>query len=374
MRTRDFRLRSFFTLAVTVVLCIGATAASEQNSLPSEDARPIAVLPLKNRSQKGAPLREIRALMMEMMAARGLDMLDDEVLANFMRRHRMRYTAGLSPEMALTIGAETGSWAVLITSLDLYEEREPPRVGLTSRLVTTEDPPRIIWMSSTAQVGDQAPGAFDMGLIPELDVVQGRVLFELTASLAGERPASTRKAQRRFRPAAHYASPDFPVVPDSTARVAVLPFANDSTRRYAGEILTDQLIGQLVEVGANVVEPGLVRQVMLESRQFYSEGPSVPETDLLRLHLSADVVVFGEVTRYEEKLGPQSAQVEFLVRAIDTETGQLIWASNSYAGGNKGVSFFGAGRVHAAQTLATEMTRALVDTVLRERAKMAKKH
>ena len=311
--------------------------------------------------------------MMERMAARGLEMLDDEVLTKFMRRHRMRYTAGLSPAMARTIGAETGSWAVLITSLDLYDQHQPPKVGLTSRLVTTEDPPRIVWMNSTARVGDQAPGGFEWGLIPELDVVQGRVLSELTASLAGERSVSSRKARRRFRPAAHYASPDFPIVRDSTARVAVLPFVNDSTRRYAGEILTDQLIGQLVEVGANVVEPGLVRQVMLESRQFYSEGPSVPETDLLRLHLSADVVVFGEVSRYDEKLGPQAAQVEFLVRAIDTETGQLIWASSSFAGGNKGVYFFGAGRVHAAQSLATEMARALVDTVLRERAKAAKK-
>jgi hypothetical protein len=112
---------------------------------------------------------------------------------------------------------------------------------------------------------------------------------------------------------------------------------------------------------------------MLEARQIYSEGPSVPESDILRLHLMADVVVFGEVTSYREKLGLQVAQAEFLVRAIDTDSQELIWASNSFAGGNRRVFFFGIGQVHSAQGLASELSRALVGTVLRERAQADQK-
>jgi hypothetical protein len=313
------------------------------------------------------------------LAERGFELLGEEELAEFMRRHRMRYTAGLSREMAQVLAAETGAWAVLITTVDQYDERVPPKMALTSRLVSTEARPRILWMDSAVRVGDDAPGAFDLGLIPDLDLLAEIVISGLAAAVPHEPPvlgaegrqavAPSEKTRWRFRPQAHYAAPDFPVVRDGAARIAVLPFSNDANRRYAGRIVTDQLVRHLVEVGADVVEPGVVRQVMLEARQFYREGPSVPETDILRLHLQADVVVFGEVSRYEEKLGMRAAQVEFLVRAIDTKSRQLIWASNSYAGGNKGVFFFGAGQIHAAQGLASEMARALVGTVLKERAK-----
>lgn len=368
-------------------LCVIIINASEPETPPvaqastSADAaeshaivpRPIAVLPFTNRSERGAPLREIRSTLMRKLSERGLDLLGEEKLAEFMRRHRMRYTEGLSREMAERIGAETGAWAALITTVDLYDDRVPPKMALTSRLVTTDEKTRILWMDSVIRIGDQAPGGFDMGLIFDFALLEERVLSDLAAAVASKPTASSRKTRRRFRPASHYASPDFPVIRDKAARIAVLPFANDSAAKYAGEILTDQLIRHLVEVGANVVEPGILRQVMLEARQFYTEGPSDPEAELLRLHLSADVVLFGEVMRFEEKLEPRAAQVEFLVRAIDTESGQLVWASNSFAGGNKGVFFFGAGRVHAAQALASEMSRALVTTALRERDRLTRK-
>jgi hypothetical protein len=345
----------------------------------AEGSRRIAVLPLTNRSARGAPLSEIRASLERRLVDRGFGLLGDEELAEFMRRHRMRYTAGLSREMARVLGLETGAWAALITTLDLYDERVPPKMALTSRLVSTEEPPRILWMDSAVRVGDDARGAFDLGLISDLEVLSEIVISDIAAAVPQALPdpsteatrpiAPSRKTRWRFRPRYHYASPDFPIVRDGATRIAVLPFSNDTAARHAGEILTDQLVRHLVEVGADVVEPGVVRQVMLEARQLYRQGPSVPETDLLRLHLRADAVVFGEVSRYEEELGMKAARVEFLVRAIDTESRQLIWASNSHAGGRRGVWFFDVGRVHAAQGLASEMARALVGTVLRERAR-----
>jgi hypothetical protein len=394
MTPQDPKLRRFGALVAATLWCVVSVSASEPDGLAppetptsvdsrdprKEDSRRIAVLPLTNHSGRGAPLNDIRALMVRRLVDRGFEMLGDEELAEFMRRHRMRYTAGLSREMAKALAAETGTWAALITTVDLYDERVPPKLALTSRLVSTEARPRILWMDSAVRVGDDAPGAFDLSLISDLDVLSEIVISGIAAAVPHDAPvlaaegrepiAPSQETRWRFRPRAHYASPDFPIVRDGAARIAVLPFSNDATAKYAGQILTDQLVRHLVEVGADVVEPGVVRQVMLEARQFYREGPSVPETDILRLHLQADVVVFGEVSRYEEKLGMRAAQVEFLVRAIDTESRQLIWASNSYAGGSKGVYFFGAGQIHAAQNLASEMARALVGTVLRERARV----
>jgi len=384
-------------LAAVGYLCVVTASASQGEGLPTveptapiepprpqvEGPRRIAVLPLTNRSARAAPLNEIRDSLISKLADRGIEVVGEDELESFMRRHRMRYTAGLSGELAQVLADETGAQAALITTVDLYDERIPPRVALTSRLVSTEARPRILWMECAIHTGDEAPGGFDLGLISDPAVVSEIVIDEIAqavphdeshdAATTGEPFVPSRKTRWRFQPRSFYASPDSPIVRSEAGRIAVLPFANDSTTRYAGEILTDQLIRHLVEVGADVVEPGIVRQVMLEARQFYSEGPSVPETDILRLHLQADVVVFGEVTRYREKLGLQPAQADFLVRAIDTDSGDLIWASNSFAGGNRGVFFFGVGQIHAAQSLASEMARALVGTVLRERAEAARK-
>jgi hypothetical protein len=325
---------------------------------------------MSNRTKLAVPLLEIRAALKRRLGLRGFELLPDEALAEFMRRHRMRYTGGLSAEMAERFEAETGVWAVMIASVDLYDATVPPKLGLTARLVTAEENPRIVWIDSAIGVGDEAPGAFGTGLVTEPGLLEARVIDALALSASGRGPAR-KKPHRRFRPAAHYASPDAPILRAGPARIAVLPFANSSTERFAGAILTDQLVRHLVQAGASVIEPGIVRQVMIEARQFYREGPSVPETDLLRLHLEADVVVFGEVSKYQDRLAPRPADVEFLVRALDTGSGDLIWASSSFAGGNKGVYFFGAGRVYSAHALAAELTRALVDTALRERLKVA---
>jgi hypothetical protein len=178
-----------------------------------------------------------------------------------------------------------------------------------------------------------------------------------------ERPLAEFK---KFRPNVYYSSSDLDVIRREGARVVVLPFTNDSDAKYVGEMVADQLVRHLVDRGVRVVEPGVVRQALLEARQVYPEGPSVPEIDILRVSLNAELVLYGEVQAYREK-GPIDPQpyVEFMVRAIDTERGELIWSSASHAGGNKGVFFFGLGHVHTAHELTSRMVSALVSAAAR---------
>jgi hypothetical protein len=358
-----------------------ASFAAIEVSEPDLD-RSIAILPLTNRSGSSVPLAEIQhSLTRKLENHRGISILDEEVLGRFMRRHRMRYTSGLSTEMARLLETETGARAALITSVDLYQESFPPRFALTSRLVSTGDAPRILWMGSAVLAGDEAPGIVDTGLIVDIDVICGEVISDIAESVPrpesisapGETELFGRKSTRggRFRPKIFYSSSDFPVMRDRAGRIVVLPFSNESTTRYAGEILTDQLIRHLVEAGADVIEPGVARQALLRARQIYVDGPSVPETDILRLILESDVILFGEVIRYQEAgpLGPPF--VDFSLRAIDASTRQVIWSSISYSRGNQGVFFFDLGRVHTAHELASKMTRALVATVRRKGRKSA---
>ncbi len=239
-------------------------------------------------------------------------------------------------------------------------------------------------MDSASKAGDQAPGIADVGLIDDVAVVLDQVIAGLVdlipreatqvPAAEGQIPVRKRKTPWRFRPKVYFSSPQFPMASRRAGRVVVLPFSNDSTTKNAGEIMSDLLILHLVEAGAQVVEPGVVRQVLLEARQIYQEGPSVPEMDILRVTLSADVVLFGEVQRYLER-SPGTVQpfVDFSFKAIDTSTNQVIWTSISYSRGNAGVAFFDVGAVSTAHGLASKMAQALVATVQLKEQKAEKK-
>jgi hypothetical protein len=149
-------------------------------------------------------------------------------------------------------------------------------------------------------------------------------------------------------------------------RIAVLPFSNESTAARAGDILTLQIVRGLAESrGVDVVEPGIVREVLLNARLIQEEGLSIPQAELLRALLEVDVVLFGEVTEYvEAEGGGREPEVDFLVRAVDTARRQVIWSSTSHGRGDDGVFFFGLGSVPTAHRLASEMARALVETIL----------
>ena len=214
-----------------------------------------------------------------------------------------------------------------------------------------------------------------MGLIDNRAAVQRIVIEQIIGSLdrflrspgsAERRVEAEGHAKRRHAPKSFYRSAGIVPPRFGDVRVAVLPFANDSTAKRASEILTLHLIRHLVQSGvAEVVEPGIVRQALLRQRVIQEHGLSVPQSDLVRLLLNADVALFGEVTEYRETgAGTLEPQVEFSVRAIDTAAKQIVWSSTSYGEGDDRVFFFDAGRIGTAHRLSARMTGALVATIL----------
>ncbi len=337
-------------------------------------AESIAMLPIWDRSRRSAPIDKIQAMLAIKLGFRGYEILDREVVELFMRRHRIRFTGGINGVLAQSFQTEIGAKGVLITSVDLYQEANPPKLALTSRLVTTAAEPRILWMDSAVRTGDESPGLLGLGIINGFDEILDKVTTQLADAFAGlesSQAVSNRqkgrgrvKGSRRFRPRVYFAAPEFPDVRRQAERVAVLPFSNDSSTHYAGEILTDQVIRHLVRLGADIIEPGVVRQVLLETRQIYTEGPSSSDTDILRIDMKADLALFGEVDRYLET-GPGTPYpvVDFSFRAVDTRTEQAIWSSISFSKGSDGVFFFDARSIPTAQDLASRMSRALIHVV-----------
>lgn len=323
---------------------------------------PIAVLPLENLSGTSAPLKEIRELLVERLKKRGFSILDENILEEFMARHRMRHTGGLEKNTAKAISEEIGAGAVFITSLELYNEKNPPKIALTSRLVSTGDPVFIIWMDSVGMAGDDSPGILDLGLIEEPFVLLENALQSLTGSFAEhltEENAgdAVEKKRKKFRPKYFYRSLEIDT--RSPRTVAVLPFFNQSFRKYAGEIMKLHFVRELTKVeNIEVIEPGVVRKELLNYRIIMDDGFSFSQTDVVGGVLNVDLLLAGEVLDYEDYHGPWGTPVvDFSLMLIERKSREVLWSSKSYNKGTDGVYFFDWGKERTASEMASEMAR-----------------
>ncbi len=373
--TRRRRQRSYLVAAVRVCLCLLlAACAGPYEPLrtaappPAERGR-IAVFPVENLSGSAAPVQQIRGLFIARLQAAGFIVLDDDSLDQVMTRHRVRYTGGVDRDVALALKQEAGVEAVLIPSLELYDDTQPPKVAMFSRLVTTGDVPAVLWIDGVGTAGDDSPGILGLGLVDDPGALVAKAVDTLVGSLlrdgsdagkglaGGERP-------RKFRPKLVYRSDA--LNPTKKYSVAVAPFFNRTDRKYAGEIIALHMIRNLMTFqNFEVVEPGLVRQELLRFRIIMTDGVSLPETETILNAVNADLVLNGEVLDYRDYRGPDGvAKVDFSVLFIERRMRQVIYSSYSQNQGDDGVVLFDWGRFNTAHAMASNMARAISEKML----------
>ena len=384
-----------FRVKVTVEDGAGARVESGWSSAcvvirPVSRKALIAVLPVEDLTGSGAPVEGVDRELQSSLREEGFRLVDDESLAKFMKRYRIRHTGGLSSDVARAMKEETGAEAFLVTSLAGYQERIPPMISLISRLVSAGEHPVIQWMDGAGLSGEDSPGLLGLGRIERVDILLEKAVQRVTASLEGALPevgktirvlrdqdsaecdpttdvvaaSATRRVKRKFRPQTFFRSP----IIDSSRRyrVAVVPFLNLSERRHAGSIVTLQLVDELVRNEMfSVVEPGLVREELLEYRMIMQAGPSLANADILfgRSSLGADLVCSGTVFDYQD--GPGTPKVDFSVTIFERTSREVVWYSRSYGDGDEGVFFFDLGRVRTAHRLASEMVGGTLEVLSR---------
>ncbi len=330
----------------------------------------IAMFPVENLSGRPAPLEDIRELLRVRLKASGLGVLDDAALENIVTKHRVRYTAGLERGFARALAQEAGVDGIVIPSLELYDEATPPRVALFARLVSTGDAPVVRWIDGAGMAGDDSPGILGIGLIGDPRALLARAVDSLVTSLArhvseARRDEGGRPGARKFRPKIVYRSDALDA--SRTYSVAVMPFFNKSARKYAGDIIALHMIRKLLAFpGLEVVEPGMVREELLRFRIIMSDGVSLPETETILNAVDADLVLNGEILEYRDRLSPEVApKVDFGLLFIERRNYRVVYSSYSDNAGDDGVYFFDWGRVNTAHALASEMTGAIVERMLR---------
>jgi len=324
----------------------------------------VAVLPVENLSGAPAPLKEIRGLLSDGLKARGLKVLDEKSLEQFMASYRMRYAGGIDEAAARALREQTGTGAAVISSLELYDDTVPPKIALTSRLVSTGNPPVILWMETAGMAGDDSPGLLDLGMIEDSRVLLRKVVRSLFGSLPDSLPGRDRGdssvgAGRIFRPKVSYRSPA--MAPGAPHTLAVVPFLNQSTRKNAGEILMLHFVREMTRAeNIRVVEPGAVRREFLTHRIIMDDGMSLADADAVLGALDADLLLTGKVLDYQDYQGSAGAPVvDFSLVMIERKSREVVWSSRSDNRGTDGVWFFDIGRERTASSMAFGMARSI---------------
>jgi hypothetical protein len=368
VRTISFPKASRAILAAGL-LC-ACTAGWAQPSPAGDRPTLIAILPVENLTGQGLSGAPVAETWRAALAARGVPLLDDSALRALMDAHRVRFTGGLAADLAAAFRDEAAVTGVLVTSVERWENTETPSLALNSRLVSTEAQPRILWANGGGASGDDHPGFLDLGVVtdPEvlLDRTIGKLADSLTASLSGA-AAKTRNPQRRFRPRQEFRHPDG-VVPKAPVRIAVLPFTNRSPRRHAGDLVALHFVHQLaVRDDVDVVEPGVVRDILLRTRLIPEGGIPFSKAELLKELLGADLVLTGDVLDYIDSAGvSQDPVVDFMTQLLDSGRHSVVWSSFHHNTGADRVWFFDTGRIRTAGALTSAMTKATVERMLRE--------
>lgn len=308
-------------------------------------------------------MKELRAAIEAALREQQFELVEPQTLEPFLEHHRVRYTGGVDLETSIAAATELGVEGVVITSVESYQA-SPPRVSLTQRLVSAGDKPAIVWIDGASRSGDESPGFFDLGLVPDAGQLTVKMLHALAGSLAAFRDGRGPRAVAcpgagRYGPRNFFRSSKLD--PRSVRGVAVLPFLNETRQRGAGESVALELVRQLEASGRfRVVEPGLVRDELLRYRIVMENGVSLDMARVISELVHTDFVLAGYVREYEDGSVPR---VDFTVLLIDNANSEVLWQSTSYNRGDDGVFFFDAGAVGTAAALSCRMAGGVVDRI-----------
>lgn len=122
----------------------------------------------------------------------------------------------------------------------------------------------------------------------------------------------------------------------SVKRVAVLPLDNLTNERYAGEIVRQVVISELLASGlVDVIVPGEVIAAIDKMGSKSISSLTEEQIKTLGSSLKVQAVIFGSVGKFGEvRVGNISApEISITLMMADTSSGSIVWSATRTSGG-----------------------------------------
>jgi len=363
----------YIVYGIILLFFLPSCAVSQKANPPVvklKESRRVALMPMDNLSGERKGLEVVFPLVRKTLEEKGLQVIPDAKVEEFLARGRIRDVGQVSVRVAKEMGRELEADFILVGSVDSFVLSDNPKVGLSARLISAADG-SILWARSLGQSGEDFTRPLGLGTIRSPEELARVAVNELFQSLTWEAPSGPRALKgpgilsRLFGLSLRaYRREGFQI--SQIKAIAVLPFENASRRREAGRVVANILVSELWNTrGINVIEPGEVRERMISLRIRAMGEIELEGLKKLGEALGADVLILGRVHAYDEGVerGAPFPRVEISARALYTRTGQILWmARNSHAGEDFQIAM-DWGKVRSVITLTQKTLREMLETL-----------
>jgi TolB-like protein len=321
------------------ILCFLIFAISSGYAAQSHQKMDIAIFPFANFSEDKNAVTFVVPLLRDRLEAKGFGVLDDDSLNRFLLKNRVRSVGYISTDMARKLGEELNVKAVLVGSINSFYTGKNPQIGFSARLIDTSDG-TIIWANHAAATGEDFVGILGLGRVKTMDRLASRVLNELLDSFDITPPYKER---------------------ESTYRIVVMPFHNESKTKDAGMIATYMFIIELFK--SKVFEPlsyGDVRNLVVNLR-FRGRGEiDYKYMNKISESSGVDGILVGTVELYKENEGTAPPEAVISARLINARTDRILWYDSYQYKGDEGIFILDWGRIRSAENVAYKVVSELV--------------
>ena len=312
------------------------SSADDDQSISPEFIGKVALLPFGNLTETDTKYNFIVEQVQTTLRQLNIDFVSTEEIRPVLRKHRIRSRGKISQFDAMVLKDELNIDLFLIGSIDLIQDSEMPEFSLSLRLVS---PDNVVIRSavSVSATGRDYSRLFDIGTIEETDK-----LIELVTS-----DAVGQILEQLLRPAKMNSQ--------SEERWAVVVFDNSSKNRFAGQIMANWLISDLVSNGYQVVEPGTIERLFQPNGGFTVGGIDSRRANLIYDSLNISYIITGEIDIFNPAFGlleNSKPELTFGARVCDNQSGLVVTSYESETDGDKFETILGMGRYHSIGKLA----------------------
>ncbi len=320
-----------FGLLLGALTLVGLSHAQNGVSTRNE----IAVLPFANYSGSIRAVRTVSPMLDTALIQQGFTILPNDSLRGVLRQNRIRTNGMINASDGKKILDATGLSYLLVGSVDIFEENSTPEVGIAVRILDLTSM-RIIWTTVIGATAADHVGLFGVGREDSVDTVARRAIFADLKDLTPDVLSKYRSEKAR------------------RITCAVVPFEDYSSYPRAGDIASSLMASALVEAGYEVVEPGVVNEIMITGRSQSRGGLDYKIMDLLRDQDSVSLVFTGSVDLFQAARGnfeQSSPQVALGIRAIETSSHKIVASYDKECTGSDSETFFRLGGCHSLEKL-----------------------
>ncbi|MGB9716205.1 MAG: hypothetical protein ACPL1G_07350 [Thermodesulfovibrionales bacterium] len=336
-------------LASTSLLIALCSIIFASHGYPAQQSQKIkiALFPFENLTDEKIALEQVMPVLRNQLERKGLELLDDNILNNFLLKKRVRNTGYISKDLAHEARNELRVDAIITGSINSFYLKENPQVGILIRMIDTSDG-NILWADQSSTTGEDFTTILGLGTVKSMDKLISLVVERLLSS---------------------FSNASFHKVKELTHKIAVMPFKNKSKHRDAGMVVTYMFLVELFKNrNFDPVEYGEIRETVVNLRLRQKGELDYKSIRKLSDILGVDGVLMGTVEQYSDGIDTSSPpEVAISARLINARKNRIIWSDSIHFKGDEEIKVLDWGRIRSIDNVAYKVVSKLIQKM--EKAK-----